>query len=67
MRRSLPDNRGRLPKSSYEKWALPDARRKIHGQADYSWQKYKEEKETIRRSQKIADYIERYAGQLITD
>lgn len=66
MRRSLPDNRGRLPKSSYEKWALPYARWKIDRQADYTWQEYKGEKEAIRRSQKIADHIEGHAGQLIT-
>jgi hypothetical protein len=67
VRRSLPNNRKRLSQPGYEKWALPDARRKIDRQTDYSWQEHKEEKETIRRSQKSADHIEGYAGQLITN
>jgi hypothetical protein len=66
VRRSLPKNRKRLSQPGYEKWTLPDARRKIDRQADYSWQKYKGEKEAIRRSQKITSHIEGYVGQFIT-
>jgi len=65
VRRSLPDNRERLPKSCYEKRTLPDARREIDRQTDYSRQEYEGEEKAICRSQKIAGRIKGYASQFV--